>query len=220
MPSKWYERKSDEWLQSRTAPRRPPWFLILLLLVVLIILVHRWWLPLLPQLLLVDQPPSQADAILVLGGGSGSREDRALALYQQDLAPALITSGEVPKLPGFQTSFAELSAKYLIAQGVPAEAIALMPETTSTRDEALASLDLAKMRGYSTLLVVTDNFHSRRAYWTFRKVYRGSNIKLTFVAAYPTWFHQDTWWEEERATLSVIEEYEKLLSYLFRGYLL
>lgn len=220
MPAKWYERKNDAWVQPRRAPRRAPWLLILLALVLLWVLLHPWWLPLLPRLLLVDQPPAQADAIMVLGGGSGSREDRAMALYRAGLASELITSGEPPKLPGFTTSFAALSAAYLVAQGAPAEVISLLPETTSTRDEALASLDLARQRGYHTLIVVTDHFHSRRAYWTFRKVYRGSGIRLIVVAAHPDWFPMERWWQEERPLLAVAEECEKLVLYLLRGYLL
>jgi uncharacterized SAM-binding protein YcdF (DUF218 family) len=219
VPAKWYERKNDAWVQPRGAPRRIPWLLIILIFLALLALLHPWWLPLVPRLLVVDQPPAQADAIMVLGGGSGSREDRALALYRQGLAPDLITSGEPPKLPGFHTPFAELSAEYLAAQGAPAQAIFLLPETTSTRDEALAALDLARQRGYHTLIVVTDHFHSRRAYWTFRKAFRGSGIRLIMVAAYPDWFPMDRWWQEERSLLAVAEECEKLLLYLFRGYL-
>lgn len=218
MSPKWYQRADGEWTQRRR--RRFPLSLAVIVLLLLIVLGHRWWLPWVARALFVDQAPRPADALLVLGGGDGSRQDRAIALYQEKLAPLIISSGERPYLPDFQRTFAEIGADYMIARGVPAESILLLKETTSTYDEALASLSLAREFGFTSLLVVSDHYHLRRSSLTFRRVYRGSGISLTFVAAYPSWFDVNAWWTQERSLMAVFEEYEKLIYYLLRGYLL
>ena len=217
MPTKWYERIEGDRPGRRW--RLPPGCLVGVILL-LLAFGTLWWLPVLARVLVVDQPPVSASAILILGGGDGSREDRALALYERGLAPMIITSGEKPHLPDQKLTFAELSADYLFARGVAPDAVILMNGTTSTRDEALESLQLARDRGFDSLLIVTDAFHTGRARLTFRKVFRSTRIGLTFVAAYPDGYSMDSWWKSERSLLAVFEEYEKLIFYLLNGYIL
>ena len=188
------------------------------LLLLLAIASHRWWLTGMARLLVVDQAPKTADAIVVLGGGDGSRAARALDLYDAGWAPVVITRYDIFFLPDFERTRAEMSADYLISRGVPREGLLLLNETTSTRDEAVDSLAVAKERGFSTLLVVTDNYHSRRASWTFHHAFHGSGVEPVIVSADPDWFEMDAWWTEERSFLAVIEEYEKMLFYLLKGF--
>jgi len=188
-------------------------------LLAVVVCSHQLWLPLMARALVVDHPPQPADAILVLGGGQGERLERGLELYNEGYAPLLITSGEPPLLPGFETPFAELAADYLAERGIPREDIIVLPDTTSTREEADHSLRLARERGWRTLLVVTAEHHSRRAWLTFRKVYRGSGVNVALVAARGEWYDPRSWWQEERTFLAVWEEYLKLAHYLVKGYL-
>jgi len=218
MPSKWYQRPDNNWRQR--GRRRLPAAIVVLALLLLVALSYRWWLPGVARILIVNQIPQPADAILVLGGGDGSRQDRAIALYNEGLAPLVISSGEAPLLPDFKRPFAELGADYMIARGVPAEGILLLSDTTSTYEEAVNSLKLARERGFTSLLVVSDHYHLGRSSLAFRHVYRGSGISLTFVAAYPAWFDVNAWWTQERSLIAVFEEYEKLFYYLLKGYLI
>jgi uncharacterized SAM-binding protein YcdF (DUF218 family) len=218
MPRKWYQRTDSDWSQ-RHPPGSPPVGVLVLILLVVLVISHRLWMPAVARVLFVDELPTHADAIFILGGGDGSRQDRAIALYKEGLAPLVISSGEAPKLPDSQRTFAEVGADYMLARGVPAQSILLMGETTSTYDEAQASLELAKARGFSTLLVVSDHYHLGRSRLVFRHVFRGSGIRPIFVAANPNWFDANAWWTQERSLLAVFEEYEKLLFYLLRGYL-
>ncbi len=179
---------------------------------------HAVWLPWVARLLIDGEAPTEADAILVLGGGSGDRLERAAQLYKDGYAPVMITSGESPTLPGVADSFAELAADYLVTLGVPEDAILMLPETTSTRDEATQSLVLAREAGISSLLVVTSEYHSRRSGLAFAAAYRGSDINVTLVTSCSDWWDASCWWRNELSLIAVAEEYIKGVYYFMHGY--
>lgn len=197
-------------------------FLSLLALVVLIVmafLMRAAWLTVLGEWLVISDALRPADAIILLGGGSGEREVWAARLYQQGMASLIITNGERVRVPGETRTFAEISASQLQRLGVPAGAIRMLPETASTRDEAVASHELLATLGARSAIVVSDPYHMRRAALTFRLVYRGSGIALLFSSCPTAWFDARLWWKTERAFLAVTGEYQKLLFYLFKGWL-
>ncbi|MGC9359632.1 MAG: YdcF family protein [Anaerolineae bacterium] len=159
----------------------------------LLLLVARPLLVLAARVLEVSQEPAPADAILVLGGGDGSRLRLGAELYQQGYAPMVLTSGKEPSLPGFDTPFAELAADYLTSLGVPRDRIVPLSTTTSTYEDAIAARNLCQERGWQTLLVITDAYHSRRASLTFARVFADSGTRTVFVASYPEWYDTDDW---------------------------
>jgi uncharacterized SAM-binding protein YcdF (DUF218 family) len=142
-----------------------------------------------------------------------------VALFKKGYAPALVSSGTAPYLPGVRQSFAELGADYMVSLGAPRDAMILLPDTTSTRDEALACRQLAQENGLTSLLVITDNFHTRRARLTFRNAFADSGIRIILVGAEPEWFPVNVWWTQERSLLAVLEEYAKLILYLIKGWI-
>jgi uncharacterized SAM-binding protein YcdF (DUF218 family) len=153
--------------------------IILACFVILSLALFITWKPILRQcayFLDTSQSPTKSDAMIVLGGGTGAREEMGARLYRQGLAPNVIASGEEVLLPGIHSSFAQISADYLVVLGVPLDAITLFTTTTSTRDEAQQSLTLAKQKGWTSIIVVTDIYHSRRSWLTFRNIYCGSGV--------------------------------------------
>ena len=217
MPVRWYERTGGEGTPQRSG-WRPHWLLALGLLLLIAVVARTYWLPLFSRALIATQEAVPADAIVVLAGGSGSREELAVTLFEKGYAPALVSSGEAPHLPGFRTSLAGLSADYMVSLGAPRDAMILLPDTAGTRDEALACLQLAQENGLASLLVITDNYHTRRARLAFGKVFDGSGVRIVLVGAEPEWFSVNTWWTQERSLLAVLDEYSKLAFYLARGW--
>ena len=216
---KWYERTGSSGRRAG-AGRRLPGCLVLVALFLLALLLSPVWLPLVARVLVVDQPPREADAIMVMGGGDGSSQDRAIQLYNEGWAPVLVSSGESPNLPGPGRSYAELGADYMIQRGIPPEAILLVPQTTSTHDEARISLAICRERGFGRLLVVSDHYHTLRTSLTFRQVFRDADVDIITVAAHPDWFDLDRWWQSERPVLAVFQEYLKLGYYFLKGYII
>ena len=199
-----------------------PGIIILVCLIVFVLLLTFSWKPILRQFayfLDVNQSPSESDVLMVLGGGTGAREELAVKLYQQGLAPVVIASGEEVLLPGIHRTFAQISADYLEVLGVPLDAITLFTATTSTRDEALQCLDLARQKGWTSIIVVTDSFHTRRSWLVYRRMYRESGVKFTMVAAHSSWYQPEHWWNDERSLFAIVGEYQKLAFYLVKGYI-
>jgi len=110
------------------------------------------------------------DAIVVMGAAQydgrpspqlAARLDHALELWSQGVAPVMVVTGG--NQPGDRFTEAQASANYLIARGVPADAI--LRETHG--HSSYASLDgvsaLLREHGLFRVLVVSDPFHSLRS---------------------------------------------------------
>lgn len=110
-----------------------------------------------------------ADAIVVLGTAQWNgrpspvlraRLDHAVDLYEQGLAPLLITTGG----NGLDQRFSEggVGRSYVTAQGVPVQAI-LTEEEGETSWESLRNVaSLLHARGLQRVVVVSDPFHMMR----------------------------------------------------------
>src|SRR5665647_136067 len=87
--------------------------------------------------LVVEDLPSEAEAIVVLSGDLGARLEQGVELYRQGYAPRLILAGGGQ--PG-RPSAAEVMKRQAVALGVPSAAALLVNESTSTREDALFTL--------------------------------------------------------------------------------
>jgi uncharacterized SAM-binding protein YcdF (DUF218 family) len=107
-----------------------------------------------------------ADVILVMGAaeyrGHPSpvlklRLDHAVHLYQQRLAPYIMTTGG----PGGDPSFTEggVGRSYLIDRGVPAEAVIVETEGGSTAYSLSAASEILRRMGLRSCIVVSDGYH-------------------------------------------------------------
>ncbi len=112
--------------------------------------------------------------------------------------------------------FVELEQRELIANGVPAEAIAVLPGIVAgTDDEARAVAGAIGARGLRSLLIVTSAYHTRRALRTFDKLLADKNIELGIVAA-PLGEQSpepNRWWLTARGWPMVAGEYVKSAVY-------
>jgi uncharacterized SAM-binding protein YcdF (DUF218 family) len=111
-----------------------------------------------------------AEAIVVLGAAQyngrpspvlKARLDHALALYNNQLARAIITTGSYGADPNF--SEAEVGRKYLVDHGAHMADIVTEQGSGTTYDSIQAVSGLLKSKGWSTALVVSDGFHLFRA---------------------------------------------------------
>lgn len=110
-----------------------------------------------------------ADAIVVLGAAQYNGEpspvlqgrlDHAVLLWQRGFADHVITVGS--KQPGDRSTEAEAGADYLAQQGVPTEAITVLPVGHTTYESMQAATDWMHQQGLDSAFLVSDPWHNAR----------------------------------------------------------
>jgi uncharacterized SAM-binding protein YcdF (DUF218 family) len=111
-----------------------------------------------------------SDAIVVLGSAQyngvpssifEARLEHALELYQEGVAPVVVTVGG--KANGDQFTEAEAGQEYLADAGVPSDALLAVPEGVDTLESMRAVATQFDERGWHTAVLVTDPWHAMRA---------------------------------------------------------
>jgi len=144
---------------------------------------------------IVDEPMEKVQAIVVLGGDSrgGDRVRHAVSLYKAGWAPRIVLSG-APIRTYFNET--ELMAREARELGVPADHLILAPTgATSTLEEALRLRPVLAEHNFRNVIVVTSNFHTRRAKQIFVGVYRPRATIVRISAAPDQSFDPSTWWQ-------------------------
>jgi hypothetical protein len=156
---------------------------------------------------LVVNRPQKSDVIVVLAGETDRRPARGLELLDQGYAPRLIL--DVPaETKIYQWSQAELARKYV--EGLPqAGAITVCPiYGHSTRNEAE---DVARcLQGVNarSILLVTSDYHTRRALSIFSRVLR---VDCGIAAAFDASEFGVHWWRDREWAKVNFEEWLKLI---------
>jgi uncharacterized SAM-binding protein YcdF (DUF218 family) len=142
----------------------------------------------------VDTPPQPSDAIIVLGDDNyaGDRATRAAELYKAGMAPLVVASGHLLRP---YVGIAEMISRDLEARGVPPASVLKFPHrAANTREEAEALKGLVVSRGWKRILVVTSNYHTRRARFIFGRVFP-TDVTVRVIAAPDSEFNPDRWWK-------------------------
>jgi uncharacterized SAM-binding protein YcdF (DUF218 family) len=141
-------------------------------------------------------PPidAAADAIVVLGGGvhpdgtlppvARARVERGVELFEYGVAPRLILSGRCGlSSPEPAVTEAQAMADYAAGFGVPRAALLLEDDAKDTLGNAYFTRErFLEPNGWTSIRVVTSDFHLSRAAWVFRKIL-GPGYDVSFVSA-------------------------------------
>jgi uncharacterized SAM-binding protein YcdF (DUF218 family) len=178
------------------------------------------------RLLITQAPLEKADAIVVLGGSANYKERarEAAKLLLDGRSQRILITNDNTRGPWSSSEqrnpfFYERSFQELQAAGVPENSIEVVIQpVTSTNEEAEVVRQYVQERGLRSLLVVTSAYHSRRALWTFSRVFRGTRVQVGLVSASngvesPP---PSTWWLTSVGWKLVPTEYVKLIYYVFK----
>ena len=146
----------------------------------------------------VDEPAPHADAIVVLGDDNyyADRATRATELYRQGVAGIVVASGRRLRP---NAGMSELMEHDLVERGVPKEKIVRFAhDGDSTSEEAAALAHLAEERKWKSVVLVTSNYHTRRARYIFQKVFP-AGIVVSVGSAHDGDFDPQRWWEKRKS---------------------
>ena len=171
------------------------------------------------ELFEVDNAEKGADAIICLSGGKQTRVPKTLELWTEGYAPKVFLTDQKKMNRKFShleisnLDFAKEVSK-IIKLDLPWEIIPSKNDgATSTFDEAFDALSFAKENNWKRIIIVTDNFHTRRALHAFEKVFQGSGITIQVSGAENEIFSSENWWKSDRGILSYFSETIKFQNY-------
>jgi hypothetical protein len=156
--------------------------------------------------ILVIDAPERSDVILVLAGETDRRPARALELLRQGYAGRVVI--DVPAAARtFGFTDLELAQKYIQTLPEAAEVQVCPIAGLSTRDEAH---DAEKCLGTdgARVLIVTSDYHTRRALSIFRHEVRGKSFSVAAA-------HEDAefgvrWWTHREWAKTCLYEWMRL----------
>jgi len=125
-------------------------------------------------------------------------------LFREGKAPIVVASGRrLRPVAGI----AELMEHDLVERGVPKDKIVrLAHDADNTQEEAEALTKLAAQRKWHSVIVVTSNYHTRRARYIFRRVFP-QGIEVRVASAHDGDFDSQHWWEKRKSVKRLTREF-------------
>ncbi|HXL23297.1 MAG TPA: YdcF family protein [Candidatus Dormibacteraeota bacterium] len=178
--------------------------------------VGRW--------LVVEDPLEKAQSIAVLSGGMPVRAIEAAKLYRQGYAPEIwLTRSAEPAASLKDMGIPYVGEDYynlrvLVHEGVPPEAIRVLPEPiVNTADEiAVIAAELGRKAQLERdknqrVIIVTTKAHTRRVRTLWRKLAAAHGKAMVRAASGDT-FDGSHWWRNTTDALDVVREVLGLLN--------
>jgi uncharacterized SAM-binding protein YcdF (DUF218 family) len=178
------------------------------------------------RFLIVRSEPLAGDAIIVLAGSPlyDERIQHAIELFTLGRARSIVLTNDGVRggwsrrhqrnLPPI-----ERGRDALLDAGIDENRVVLLTgRVRSTYDEAIALREIAKTRAIRSVVIVTSPYHSRRAFWIFRRILASQGVQVGIDPVPPGRLSPDpeTWWTSRRGWYGVPLEYVKLAYYLVR----
>ncbi len=157
---------------------------------------------------LVIDAPQRSDAILVLAGETDRRPKRALELLSQGYAHRIVL--DVPsnaKL--YEFTQIELAQRYIhdLPQGAAISICAI--DGLSTKDEAKEAEKCLQQEDAKSVLIVTSDFHTRRALEIFRREFPGAEFSV--AAARNDEGFGTRWWTHRQWAKTFVDEWLRFI---------
>ena len=164
--------------------------------------------------LIIADDLTPVDAIIIMGGGDEGRMNEALELYREKYARIIVlteTGVRIEELDYLQSFDLRIQ---LLNNGIPSGNVLITDsEVTSTLEEAYAVKQLLEMQQFSSAIIVTDPYHTKRTSIIFKDVFSEQDIELYFRPVTPSWYKSRTWFLSPSGWRFTILEYVKILAY-------
>jgi uncharacterized SAM-binding protein YcdF (DUF218 family) len=142
--------------------------------------------------LVLEKPLTQADVIVVMAGNPKQRLPVASFLFRLGAAPKIILTND-GVFSSWSESFRrnlyeiEWAEQELIKAGIPEQAIVKLPFSESgTYFDAQHALKYVIENKIDNLIIVTSDYHTKRACWVFEQIIKQRKIE---VGTYPIYSH-------------------------------
>jgi uncharacterized SAM-binding protein YcdF (DUF218 family) len=191
-------------MQEKTP--NPPMILKRLVVLTIVIVIAVWLLSHAASFLVLNDP-RPADVILVLAGGTDARYEHAVALQKAGFAERIILDADASR-DRFGKSDADMAADFLRAYGPLGSEVCPIRED-STFGETVDVKRCLERQNVHSALIVTSDFHTRRAISIFHK--RLPQYEWSVAAESAPYHNSEQWWRHRRWAKAALDEWEKYL---------
>lgn len=155
-----------------------------------------------------NDPPEKADAAVALAGDDfGYRVLTAAQLVKDGWVPYALISGT----PYFSSNQAELAIAYAETHGYARSYFRTFERAmVATRDETKAIAVFLKTQRVHKILLVTSNYHTRRAAFLMHQA--APDLEIRAIAAPDKYFTPGTWWKSRGGQRAFVLEWAKTLA--------
>lgn len=156
-----------------------------------------------------------SDAIILLEGDGLNRYQKAVELYNQNIATQIVFSGNITDYEYGSFPFSDV-LPYILKEGIPADAVIHEDKSMNTREQAVEAIKMAISHKWKRLVLVASHEHQYRAYLTFlREVLdkKSGIILYNAPARNLGWFNKSEWgirFERLEQEFARIEKYSQL----------
>ena len=185
------------------------YLLIALAVAALAYLSRGAWLPLPARFLVRAQAPEHAEVAVVLAGDfHGHRILAGAGMARGGYVKKVLVSGPSGAYGHYEC---DLAIDFALRQGYRAEDFIPMPNLArSTREEARLVLEELRRMGVHKFLLVTSNYHTRRAGAIYRSLVR--DVEFRVVAAPDEYFRPADWWKSREGRKVFCIEWMKTIA--------
>jgi uncharacterized SAM-binding protein YcdF (DUF218 family) len=184
----------------------------LAVLVVTVTLMRTLLLSTVGATLVHSQQPSRADYAVVLAGDfEGNRILKGAELVRQGFVRKAVIDGPAG---AYGLAECDLAVDFAVKKGYPADYFLKLPmRAKSTQEEAERVIPELRRLGARSFLLVTSEYHTRRAEKIFRKL--APEIEMRVIAAPDEYFRPDSWWRNREGRKIVYIEWSKTVASWF-----
>jgi uncharacterized SAM-binding protein YcdF (DUF218 family) len=169
-----------------------------------------------------DPLPAHAEALVVLTGslhGEQARREEAMRLFGEGRADRLVLS--VPRVMFLGEWVPDMMRRYLerVYGTARAQGVVLCPHNAdSTVEEARALRPCLEEQGWRSIIVITSNYHTRRARHIWGQAFRNVHppVRIFVHGVSDGDFEPRGWWHNRRYAKTFLGETTRLVwTYLF-----
>lgn len=164
-------------------------------------------------LLITGNALEPADAVVVMGGGGEQRVAEAARLIKSGYGTWLVITEPDPS-EGEERAGSAAYREVAILQGLSPDILLVTEKTAlSTYQEALAVLHTMQQHGLSSVIIVTDPFHTLRTRLAFREVFTGSGLAARVHPVPDHWYRSSDWFLSVNGWRYTLREYASLAAF-------
>lgn len=167
--------------------------------------------------LVYSDPLEPADVMAVLSGNDVSRIREAAVLYHEGISYNIILSRTDQTFGEYDLPYTMLQKEMLDDMNIPDGAVYVSEVTAkNTGQEASGIKKRMYDLGYSSVIVITDAWHSRRAKIIFMDSFRNTGFKVSVHPVPDSGYNKYLWWFTPSGWEHTVSEYIRLLGYIIK----